>query len=264
MPVEIVLPEKVRTHFEVTETLAAYDCGQKYTFKVRCKHGICMLKMLKMSLDERAERELALYEKYSEFKGIPKIISVERIGSDWVVSEVCIEGRNLDEAREDFEGNPRAIAELLVKMIDVLDPLWVEDVIHRDLKPANIMIDSAGGVHVIDFGIHKSVENETITRTDFQPCSLYFGAPEQLIPSKKDISYRTDFFSMGVVAFDLMFGHHPFGSTIEEITQAYRDGYAPKFENVCLSDFFAKTMQCLVSRRARNSEILRVSLQQCL
>ena len=50
------------------------------------------------------------------------------------------------------------LAHVLLQVLLGLEHLHSKGVVHRDLKPANILIDTAGGVRVSDFGISKQLE----------------------------------------------------------------------------------------------------------
>ena len=82
------------------------------------------------------------------------------------------------------------------------------DVVHRDLKPQNIMIDRAGNIRIMDFGIARSIQAKGITAT-----GVMIGTPEYMAPEQvegKEIDQRTDIYSLGVILFELLTGIVPF------------------------------------------------------
>jgi serine/threonine-protein kinase len=94
-------------------------------------------------------------------------------------------------------------------------------VVHRDLKPGNVRLDPDGRVIVLDFGIAKvgSVPS-TLTQMGFRVGTPHYMAPEQIQGGMCDA--RTDLYSLGVVAFELLTGTAPFhGNTTEEIWQGH-------------------------------------------
>ena len=81
-------------------------------------------------------------------------------------------------------------------------------VIHRDIKPANLMLDSYGRLKVLDFGISRMLGTLTTSATARVGTPGYC-APEQIQGGTTD--HRSDLFSIGAVAYEVMSGAEPFG-----------------------------------------------------
>jgi serine/threonine protein kinase len=90
-------------------------------------------------------------------------------------------------------------------------------VVHRDLKPANIFLSRAsdGGItaKVLDFGIAKIVDDETISR-DLTETGAVLGTPHYMSPEQIDgaryVDRRADLWSLAVIAFECITGRRPF------------------------------------------------------
>ena len=83
-----------------------------------------------------------------------------------------------------------------------------EGVVHRDLKPQNIMVDAAGRVYLMDFGIAKSMELAGMTRTGVLMGTPDYMSPEQAKGEKADA--RSDLFTVGVIFYELLTGQQPY------------------------------------------------------
>ncbi|NLG47759.1 Stk1 family PASTA domain-containing Ser/Thr kinase [Gordonia sp. (in: high G+C Gram-positive bacteria)] len=83
-------------------------------------------------------------------------------------------------------------------------------IVHRDMKPANVMIDRAGAVKVMDFGIARAMDDTsaTMTQTSAVMGTAQYLSPEQARGIKVDP--RSDIYSMGCVLFELVTGEPPF------------------------------------------------------
>lgn len=116
----------------------------------------------------------------------------------------------------------------LIQKIDLLSQLssglaaaHKNDVIHCDLKPSNILVNDQGELKITDFGISclasnhdkalKQSNNESTNsdRSKNYGC-LFFMSPEQINQQKLD--YRSDIFSLGIIAYQLIVGSHPFAN----------------------------------------------------
>ena len=79
-------------------------------------------------------------------------------------------------------------------------------VVHRDLKPENILIDNNKVIRLIDFGLSKVVSFSEKLNENYG--SLLFTAPEILLSNEYNV--KVDVWSVGVLAFYLLFGTLPF------------------------------------------------------
>ena len=92
-------------------------------------------------------------------------------------------------------------------------------VVHRDLKPANVLVDQAGRLKVIDFGIARVADEDallTVFTDDNQRVvgTLAYMAPEQLA-GNTGADPRIDVYALGVLAFELFTGRRPFQANDE-------------------------------------------------
>ena len=81
-------------------------------------------------------------------------------------------------------------------------------IIHRDIKPQNIMVLKNGQIKMMDFGIAKLPNTETVTVTDKAIGTVYYMSPEQARGKKVDT--RTDIYSFGAMLYELSTGKTPF------------------------------------------------------
>ena len=85
-----------------------------------------------------------------------------------------------------------------------------QGVLHRDIKSNNIKISSTGEVKLLDFGIAKSGDTPSMTRTGDVIGTLEYLSPEQVKAGAADA--RSDIWALGTLLYEMMTGHLPFRS----------------------------------------------------
>ncbi|MDQ2180820.1 serine/threonine-protein kinase [Marinifilum sp. D714] len=222
MPI-VSLTREFLEHFNITECSRAICGGQKTVYKVRIDGKFYALKVIKVA-DERFIRELKICEEFKQNAGIPRIFEVKSYDGETVILEEFIDGNDLSQISGQYLGDETKVCRLIKEIIQSLKPVWEARYIHRDLKPANIRIRKNGTPVILDFGIARALDDESITVSGGQPLTYIYGSPEQYAGKKSLISYRTDFFCIGVIAFQLYTGKLPFGNGREEIGLKYKNG----------------------------------------
>jgi serine/threonine-protein kinase len=100
---------------------------------------------------------------------------------------------------------------LLGEIADALAYAHVRGVIHRDIKPDNILLDAdSGRAMVTDFGIARALEaGSRLTVTGVAVGTPTYMSPEQAVGDRA-IDGRSDIYSLGVVAYQMLTGRVPF------------------------------------------------------
>ncbi len=116
---------------------------------------------------------------------------------------------------------------LVIQVCDAVHHGHQKGIIHRDLKPGNILVDSAGQVKVIDFGVARSTDSDmalTTLQTHVGQLigTLQYMSPEQCEADPHDIDTRSDVYALGVVLYELLTGQLPYDLSRAAVYEATR------------------------------------------
>jgi serine/threonine-protein kinase len=142
----------------------------------------------------------------------PGLVAVYDQGIDgqhpFLVMEL-IEGGTLRELlRERGPMPPHAVAAVLRPVLGGLSVAHRAGLVHRDIKPENVLISDDGEVKIADFGLVRAVAEAKITSTSVILGTAAYLSPEQV--STGDAGPRSDVYSVGILAYELLTGVTPF------------------------------------------------------
>lgn len=173
-----------------------------------------------------------------------------------------LDGVNLaDLIKSDGPLPPGRVVSILLQVCGSLGEAHGAGLIHRDIKPANIMITCRGGLpdftKVLDFGLAKEAESKeapTVTVGEaIAGTPLYF-SPEATHGSN-DLDQRSDIYSLGVVAYEMLAGRPPFeGDSAIDICLKHASTPPPRLSDISQqpvpAEMEAVVMRCLEKRPA--------------
>lgn len=121
------------------------------------------------------------------------------------------------------------LVDIFVQVLSGLQAAHTARILHRDLKPQNIfLVDRVGGgplVKIVDFGLARDLSlspASRLTKPGRLCGTLQYMSPEQL--RGETLDQRSDVFSVGVIMYEALTGHHPFAaaSSVELQTNILR------------------------------------------
>jgi eukaryotic-like serine/threonine-protein kinase len=169
----------------------------------------------KMMLDEN-ERNIILtrfkYEAQAAGRLIhPRIVTIFEYGEDALSAFIAMELVRGDSVHELLLRDPQPplerVRDVILPLLDALEYSHEQGVIHRDIKPSNILISDTGQIKVSDFGIAR-IESSALTQYGLVVGTPFYMSPEQCMG--EDTDARTDIYSAGVIAYELLTGRRPF------------------------------------------------------
>lgn len=207
------------------------DAGQREVFRaVHKKYGSVVIKVVKkQDTEERVKREINI-NMSNNLSNVPKIyeygfLEMENDKNLYTIEEF-IEGNMLRKVLKD---NKKLTLKDSIKLLETLLLLAIEferiGIVHRDIKPDNIIMTYSNEFYLLDFGIIRVLNMQSLTRTELAigPNTPGYAPPEQFRNFKKEIDIRTDLFAIGVTVYECITGENPFWkNAIDPIDVLYR------------------------------------------
>lgn len=198
--------------------------------------------VLKRILREQREDPAALQMLIDEAKltatlshpNVAQVFDLEMADDDVVLVIEFISGANTEEVVEAYQvrGEPVPLGFALAATREAAAGLLhahghkdtrgqLVPIIHRDVTPRNVMVDFDGVIKVLDFGIARAAGSERRTQVGMVRGTTAYMSPEQAVG--KELDPRTDIFSLGVIAHELLTGQRLFykGNPAQEMAAVY-------------------------------------------
>ncbi|HPD15431.1 MAG TPA: serine/threonine-protein kinase [Planctomycetota bacterium] len=203
--------------------------GQKLVFSgTHSVYGETVLKLISPRQDaEVTVREILAVTRVGSPR-VPQILEHGKLatpigGYVWLI-ERRIGGHTVRDMLRLGPLIPRRVLRLGLHVLEALVAAERVNIVHRDVKPDNIICDPAGDYWLIDFGIarHLDLQSLTATAAPFGKVTWGYSPPEQCRNMKPDIDSRADLFALGVTLFECATGSNPFRTGAADLLEVLR------------------------------------------
>ncbi len=212
-------PEKRREigPYEILGELGRGGMGVVYRAFERSTNRVVALKVLPEEMSRKPELIKRFQREAQAAAALhhPNIVPVYAIGEDfgtYYFAMEYVEGMHLAQYAKEFNLRPRQVVNIISEAVEALCAAHQAGILHRDIKPHNMMIDQAGHVRVMDFGLAKQLETDvsSLTVEGAFLGTVRYASPEQC--GGESIDTRSDLYAIGVVMFELLAGQLPYSS----------------------------------------------------
>lgn len=211
--------EKYFSHFKIISLLGEGGMGKVFKAFDTINKKFVALKILHPHLLDDVENKKRFNSEGQilasmNHKNIVQVFEIGQIENQgFIALELCT-GKTLKQfVKDEFPIDEDRIIDIVYQLCDGLREIHSKNIIHRDLKSNNIMIDVAGQIKIMDFGLSKSPIVTSMSSLGSVIGTLGYVSPEQITNSAVD--NRSDIFSLGVILYELATGKIPFNGENE-------------------------------------------------
>lgn len=221
-------------HYELIEHIATGGMAEVYKAKMKGLEGFQKIVAIKRILPHLTDNDEFVTMFIDEAKLAaqlqhPNIIHIYDLGKierSYYIAMEYIDGLDLRTILSKLQAKglrfPLSLALYVgARLADALDYAHRKRdfkgqamaLVHRDVSPQNVLISYEGEIKLCDFGIAKAASKASHTRAGALKGKLQYMSPEQAWG--KDIDYRSDIFSLGLVLYEMILGQKAFSGDSE-------------------------------------------------
>ena len=200
-------------HYTLTRKLGEGGFGEVYqAWDTRLERHVAIKRLRPQLQSTRPghlldEARLAASLRHPAFVRIFAIDGAEQSHS--IVMEY-VDGATLRELTHGGPMPDARVRELVRQVAVAMQEAHAANLVHGDIKPSNLMLDAAGSVRILDFGLASRIDPDATQSTAFEQTegTVAYLAPELLLGARQNA--QSDIYALGVVLYELLSGARPF------------------------------------------------------
>jgi non-specific serine/threonine protein kinase len=219
------------SHYRVTGKLGTGGMGIVYEAEdLRLSRKVALKFLPEEAADDpdaerRFQREADTIAQLNH-PNICTIYEIDRHEGRAFIAMECVEGVNLKTFMSRHVLSTTELVEIALQITAALAAAHTKGIVHRDIKPGNIIVSEGGQVKVLDFGLARRFRADETAQLGPDGSTMpgrpmgtaNYMAPERILQLPLDP--RSDFFSLGVVMYEMATGRLPFAGVSPSETVA--------------------------------------------
>ncbi|MCG8311781.1 MAG: AAA family ATPase, partial [Pseudomonadales bacterium] len=258
-------------------------CGGRVVYRARrLDDGLAVaIETLEAEYPDRQQvaglrREGAIAQRLADVDGVRKVHAVLPHGSGNLALVTELLGSSLKIRLAQSSGDGLSVTEvvdIVLRLVRILGGIHAQDIVHKALTPEDILFDPTNGAIALSgFGIASELDQErqTLQMSRHLEGLLPYISPEQTGRMNRDLDYRSDYYSLGVVFFELLTGQWPFqANNLLEWVHSHISRLPPSPHEIsssipeAVSAIVVKLMAKSPEERYQSEEGLIHDLQRC-
>jgi serine/threonine protein kinase len=214
--------------FQIDEKIGEYrvvgfigqgGMGEVYHFHHEKLNRPVAVKVLggSVSLDENYKTRFlneARLQASLQHPNIATLYDFQEVGNELLIFMELVDGESLDSLIDRQFFSVEESLQVFESIVGAIKYVHENGIIHRDIKAENVKLNQQGVPKLLDFGIAKDYQSQTLTQIGGVIGTPNYLAPEQIDGEKAD--EQTDIWSLGVLLYRMLTGRLPFEAAMFE------------------------------------------------
>lgn len=266
-------------NYTLTEKISEDHRNYIYRGYRNLDHQSFIIKVLKERYPSTQQIARLHYEyditKDLNIKHVIKLYDLQKFDHNYAMILEDIQGETLRTILATHQLDLVTFLHIAIQLAEGLEELHLHQIIHKNINPNNIIINlETGEAKLTDLSLAS--RGFTLLHVSMNPSQLLEGhlmyiSPEQTGRMNRVLDYRTDFYSLGIVLYEMLVGHPPFQSSeVIELVHCHlaKQALAPHLIDPlipkALSNIILKLLEKMAEARYQSAHGLKMDLTSCL